>query len=207
MKDLNRTNLPNITPRQLRIMQFGGGNFLRAFVDQIVQQLNQETNFNAGVAIIKPTERGDYQELRQQDGLFSVQLEGLQNGQFVQKLEIVDCVQKVIHPYTQWATYLELAKNPEVRFIISNTTEAGIKFDAEDSLSDTSPHEFPAKLTLWLFERFKHFQGALDKGCVLLPCELIEANGDTLKSTIFQYADHWEIDTDFHKWINESCSL
>ena len=90
MKDLNRTNLPNITPRPLRIMQFGGGNFLRAFVDQIVQQLNQETNFNAGVAIIKPTERGDYQELRQQDGLFSVQLEGLQNGQFVQKLEIVD---------------------------------------------------------------------------------------------------------------------
>ena len=116
-------------------------------------------------------------------------------------------MQKVIHPYTQWATYLELAKNPEVRFIISNTTEAGIKFNAEDGLSATPPHEFPAKLTLWLFERFKHFQGALDKGCILLPCELIKANGDTLKSKIFQYADHWEIDTDFHKWINESCTF
>ena len=207
MKNLNRINLPNIKPRPLRIMQFGGGNFLRAFVNHIVQELNQETDFNAGVVIVKPTKRGDYQELREQDGLFSVQLEGLENGQFVQKLEIVDCVQNVIHPYTQWAAYLELAKNPEIRFIISNTTEAGIKFNAEDSLSDTPPHEFPAKLTLWLFERFKHFQGALDKGCILLPCELIEANGDTLKSVILQYADHWKIDTDFHKWVNESCTF
>lgn len=209
MKKLNRftANEPKKLP--LKVMQFGGGNFLRAFVNWMIQVLNQETDFNGGVAIIKPTARGDYKTLKSQDGLFTVVLDGIKNGQLIAEKTLVDCVQEVVNPYTDWDSYLELAKNPELRFIISNTTEAGIKFNTEDSFGHHPPKEFPAKLTLWLFKRFQHFGNDASKGCVLLPCELIEGNGAALKKTILQYAEHWRLGEDFMNWIytaNHFCS-
>lgn len=204
MEYLNRSALSHIEPRPIKILQFGGGNFLRAFIDLIVHELNEKAGFNAGVAIVKPTERGDYRELKSQDGLFSVELEGIQQGKFVRQLHIVDCVQQVVNPYTEWEAYLDLAKNPDLRLVISNTTEAGIKFDAKDTAEDRPPKEFPAKLALWLLERYHHFNGARDKGCILLPCELIEDNGSALKRTILQYAEHWDAPEGFKTWIDQS---
>ncbi|SHJ10310.1 tagaturonate reductase [Pseudozobellia thermophila] len=204
MEYLNRSAIGHIEPRPVKILQFGGGNFLRAFVDQIVQDVNEKTDFNAGVALVKPTERGDYKELKSQDGLFSVELEGMQKGRFLRKLQIIDCVQQVINPYTEWNAYINLAKNPDLRFIISNTTEAGIQFNPGDRAEDRPPKEFPAKLALWLLERYRHFKGAHDKGCILLPCELIEDNGTALKRTVLQYADHWGTPDGFKTWIDQS---
>ncbi|MEO9662221.1 MAG: tagaturonate reductase, partial [Maribacter dokdonensis] len=205
MEILNSKAITDRKSLPIKVMQFGGGNFLRAFVDISIQKINNATTFNAGVAVIKPTARGDYQKLKSQDGLFSVQLEGYENNTFVQDLTVVDCIQKVINPYSEWQKYIDLSKTPELRFIISNTTEAGIVFNSDDAFDHTPPKEFPAKLTVWLFHRFTHFDGALDKGCILLPVELIDKNGEALKQCILQYADHWSLSDAFKNWISEAC--
>ncbi|WP_273565485.1 tagaturonate reductase [Maribacter halichondriae] len=204
MSQLNRelSNRPKKLP--LKIMQFGGGNFLRAFVDWMVQVLNEEADFNAGVVIIKPTERGDYHALKSQEGLFTVVLDGIKNGKLMAEQKLVDCVQKIVNPYSEWDAYLALAENPDMRFIVSNTTEAGIKFNSEDKFGGNPPKEFPAKLTVWLYHRFRHFKGDILKGCIALPCELIEDNGAALKACILKYANHWKLDDAFKNWINAS---
>ena len=207
MKVLNSSAFQSRKSLPIKVMQFGGGNFLRAFVDISIQKINSATNFNAGVAVVKPTERGDYKALKSQDGLFSVNLEGYANDKFVQELTLVDCVQKVVNPYTEWDAYLSLAELPDLRFIISNTTEAGIVFNTDDTFDSNPPKEFPAKLTVWLFHRFKHFKGDADKGCMFLPVELIEKNGEALKDCILQYAQQWHLGKAFKYWIVHSCTF
>jgi len=190
-------------------MQFGGGNFLRAFVDWMVDILNKETDFNGGIAIVKPTAGGDYSELKAQDGLFTIILDGIKDGELVAEKSLVTSVQKVVNCYTEWETYLDLAKDPDLRFIVSNTTEAGIKFNKEDKFEDGPPTEFPAKLTVWLHHRFRYFEGDTSKGCILLPCELIEDNGDALKKCVLDYTDSWQLGNEFREWIesaNHFCS-
>ncbi|KKM18406.1 hypothetical protein LCGC14_1666000, partial [marine sediment metagenome] len=204
MKELNRETTDKKEMLPLRVMQFGGGNFLRAFVDWMVQVLNEETDFNGGVVVIKPTERGDYKTLKSQDGLFTVILDGIKNGNLIAEKRIIDCVQEVINPYSEWDAYLKLAENGNLRFIVSNTTEAGIKFNAKDGFNDAPPKEYPGKLTLWLYHRFQYFEGSASKGCILLPCELIENNGDVLKETVIKYAQHWQLGNDFKSWLQNS---
>ncbi len=209
MQQLNRTHTgqPKVLP--LKVMQFGGGNFLRAFVDWMVQVLNEETGFQGGIAIIKPTERGDYSELKSQEGLFTVVLDGISEGKLIAEKKQVAAVQEVINCYSEWQAYLDLAKSETIRFIVSNTTEAGIKFNPQDTKGDAPPKEFPAKLTYWLYHRFLYFKGSPDKGCILLPCELIENNGEALKKAVLQYADHWKLEEAFTHWIktaNHFCS-
>ena len=201
MQKLNRTTANKTTIAPERVMQFGGGNFLRAFTDWMFDVLNKETNFNGSVVIIKPTKRGDYDELKQQEGLFHVALDGIRNGELVSTVSLVESVSRVIQPYTEWDAYLKLAESETLRFIVSNTTESGIKFSDSDTLDDNPPHEFPAKLTVWLHHRFTFFKGEKDKGCIIMPCELIEQNGDVLKETVLQYAKHFELGTDFITWI------
>jgi len=204
MQILNRktTNTQNRAPE--RVLQFGGGNFLRAFADWMFDVLNKETDFNGSIVVVKPTKRGDYTELKEQDGLFYVALDGIRKGKLVSNLILVENVSRVIQPYNEWDTYLKLAESETIRFIVSNTTESGIKFSKEDSLNDNPPHEFPAKLTIWLHHRFQYFKGAKDKGCILLPCELIEQNGAALKATILQCAKHFDFSNDFISWIKEA---
>ncbi len=205
--DRSTTQKPVIHP--IRVMQFGGGNFLRAFCDWMFDVLNKTTDFNGSVAVIKPTERGDYTALRAQDGLFTVALDGIKNGKTISEVTLVESISTVIQPYTEWDKYLELAELPELRFIVSNTTEAGILFSKNDKITDCPPKEFPAKLTLWLHHRYSYFNGAEDKGCILLPCELIENNGEALKETVLQYAEHWQLKQGFIDWIlncNYFCS-
>ena len=204
MQKLNRntTKIQKVYP--IKVMQFGGGNFLRAFVDWMIDVLNKETGFNGGVAIIKPTRGGDYAELKAQEGLFTVVLDGIKQGNLIAEKTLVSSVQEVINAYTEWQTYLDLAKNTDMRFIVSNTTEAGIKFSTEDSFEDSPPREFPAKLTVWLHHRFQHFDGDTTKGCIFLPCELIENNGIALKQAVLQYIEHWQLGPDFKNWIDSS---
>ncbi|WP_147676272.1 tagaturonate reductase [Algibacter pacificus] len=204
MKKLNRITANKPVMQPVRVMQFGGGNFLRAFCDWMFDVLNKTTDFNGSVAIIKPTERGDYTALKSQEGLFHVALDGIRDGALFSEINLVESVSQVIQPYKEWGAYLQLAEQPEIRFIVSNTTESGIIFSEIDKQTDAPPKEFPAKLTLWLFHRFNYFKGAKDKGCVFLPCELIENNGDVLKDTIIKYATYWKLEQEFINWIENS---
>lgn len=204
MLSLNRKNTNNIKSRPLKVMQFGAGNFVRAFVDWAIHVLNNETNFNGSIAVIKPTKNGGYTELKGQEGLFTVVLDGIKDGDLVSEKTVVTEVSKVIHSYAEWHKYLNLATEPELRFIVSNTTEAGIKFNSEDKLIDSPAKEFPAKLTRWLHDRYTYFKGDPSKGCILLPCELIEDNGGALQNTILQYASHWQLEEGFEKWIKHN---
>lgn len=189
----------NIYPN--KILQFGGGNFLRCFVNWMVQILNEETNFNAGVIIVKPTKPGDYKKLKLQDGLFTTVLEGIKNGNLVEEKRLIDCVQDIVNPYLEWQKYLNIAKKEDLRFVVSNTTEAGIKFNPKDKYNDKPPQEFPAKLAILLHHRYKYFNGDLSKGFIILPCELIESNGEELQKIILKYANFWELEDDFKNWI------
>ena len=193
------------TARPLRVLQFGGGNFLRAFVDWMIDVLNEQTDFNAGVAVVKPTPRGDYEELRAQDGLFTVVLDGVRRGETVADRRVVTCVQRVIQPYTERAAYLATAEEPELRFVISNTTEAGIRFREEPLPAEGMPTEFPAKLCLWLHHRWTHFSDddGRGRGCILLPLELVEDNGRALRQAVLEYAEHWDLPIAFTTWVKE----
>jgi len=200
---LNRKTQKVVKELSPKILQFGGGNFLRGFIDYMVQVLNEETDFAGSVIIVKPTERGDYAALKSQDGLFHVSMNGIKDGKLVTENKLVSCVDEVLHAYHEWDAFLKTAEVPSLRFIISNTTEAGIKVDEKDTFSEKAPHEFPAKLTRWLHHRFQHFSGSAASGCILLPCELIENNGIALSKCILQYADLWSLGEEFKKWVVE----
>jgi len=204
---LSRTNLGLEEKLPIKIVQFGEGNFLRAFVDYAIQQLNNSLNFNAGVAVVQPIDRGMVDMLNDQDGLYTLFLKGIQKGEEIQQKELIINIVKGINPYTDFQEYLDLAKEASLQFIISNTTEAGITYVETDTMDMQPPSSFPAKLTLLLHERFQHFNGATDKSLTIIPCELINYNSETLKEIILQYATLWKLDSAFITWINESCSF
>ncbi|MEM9917269.1 MAG: tagaturonate reductase [Bacteroidota bacterium] len=200
---LNRTsaNCPVHFPP--KVLQFGGGNFLRAFADRMIDDLNEQTNFNGSVIVVKPTERGAYAALDKQEGLFHVSMNGVRDGQLFSENQLVRCISRVLHSYQEWEEFLKTAEIPSIRFILSNTTEAGIQASETDQLTDHPPKEFPAKLSRWLYHRFQSFDGRKDAACIFLPCELIENNGDALRRCILQYADWWSLGEKFKHWIVE----
>ncbi len=201
MKKLNRKNLQLNTKLPIKVVQFGEGNFLRAFVDFAFQQLNNEINFNAGIAVVQPIEKGLINMLNNQDGLYTLFLNGIKNGKEIQTKELITNIVKGIDPYSNFKEYLQLAKEEDLEFIISNTTEAGISFDPKDTPNMQPPNSFPAKLTLLLYERFKCFNGNPDKGLTIIPCELINYNADNLKEIILKYSEKWSLETDFKTWL------
>lgn len=203
MQKLNRQTTQLLANRPNKVLQFGGGNFLRAFTDWMIDELNKTADFNAGVIIVKPTEKSDYTALRAQDGLFHLLTNGLRNGELVAETQLIQCIQQIIHPYREWDHYLKSAESPTIRFIISNTTESGIQFSPSDQFSDSPPSEFPAKLTKWLYHRWQYFQGKAERGCIILPCELIEQNGQILQSLVLKYAELWNLEKTFNNWIKE----
>jgi tagaturonate reductase len=202
LKSLNNSSVGRQTKRKTKILQFGEGNFLRAFVDWMVDKLNDNTDFNGSVTIIQPISRGLVELLNKQDGLYHVQLQGVKNGKPYSNIELVQSVEGGLNPYKHYQEFLRLGENPDVEFIVSNTTEAGIAFDENDTDYKTIPNSFPAKLTALLHHRFQHFAGDPDKAPVVIPCELIDKNGDNLKKYVAQYADLWDTSDDFKQWIN-----
>ncbi|MCF4101062.1 tagaturonate reductase [Gillisia sp. M10.2A] len=206
-KILNRENL-GITERlPIKVVQYGEGNFLRAFVDYIIDKLNKEAGFNAGVAVIQPLPDGLVNMLNHQDGLYNLFMKGIKKGKEIQENVTISCIQKGIDPYKHYQEYLDLAKEEELQFLISNTTEAGIAFDKSDTLKGFPHKSFPAKVTALLYERFKYFNAASDKGLTIIPCELINNNADTLKEIILKYAELWSLEPEFKTWLNESSSF
>jgi len=203
-KTLNQETANDVTRYPERIVQFGGGNFLRAFVDWVVQILNEETDFDSGIVLVKATS-GTYDTLDAQDKLYHVYLHGIQNGEFTEQTKLITSVNRTVYPYEGdgFSDYLEVAKQPEIRFIFSNTTESGIEYVDSDKQTDIPPSSFPAKLTLFLYERYKAFDGASDKGCIIIPTELIVDNATKLREIILQYADLWGLGDGFKSWIND----
>lgn len=204
MKQLNRNTVSNLKKQPIKVLQFGEGNFLRAFVDYAIQTLNNECDFNAGVAVIQPLPGGMVEMLNQQDGLYNLFMKGIWQGEEIQEKELISNIVKGVDPYKDFNGYLELAKLEELEFVISNTTEAGIAYNPEDRFDMAPPSSFPGKLTRLLFERFKHFNGAKSKGLTIIPCELINHNAETLKKVILQYIDLWQLEDAFKAWILES---
>jgi tagaturonate reductase len=195
----------------IKVLQYGEGNFLRAFVDWQIEQMNQKADFNAGVAIIQPLPHGTVELLNEQDCLYTLFLQGMENGTPVRKHSVIGCVNKAINPYENYADYLSLAGCKTLRLVVSNTTEAGIAFDPACSLDDTPPVSFPAKLTQFLYRRYQIFNGAKESGLIIIPCELIDRNGEKLKKCVLQYAEQWKLEHSFIEWLNQAntfcCSL
>ncbi|MBW2961773.1 tagaturonate reductase [Mesonia aestuariivivens] len=207
MERLTRKNTNITTTLPIKVVQFGEGNFLRAFVDFVIDKLNKEADFNAGVAVIQPLSGGLVKMLNEQDGLYNLFMKGVKQGKEIQEQRTISCIQKGINPYTDYKEYLKLAEEESLEFIISNTTEAGIAYDETDTLEGTPHKSFPAKLTALLYRRFKHFNADITKGLTIIPCELINYNADTLKKIILQYAELWKLEADFVTWINQSNSF
>ncbi|MGB3143605.1 MAG: tagaturonate reductase [Maribacter sp.] len=207
MQKLNRENTATTNRLPIKVVQFGEGNFLRAFVEYAFQTLNKEVDFNAGIAVVQPIDRGMVSMLNDQDGLYTLFTKGIKDGKEVEEKELITTIEKGIDPYANFKEYLNLAKEPELEFIISNTTEAGIAYVASDTFEMKPPSSFPAKLTKLLHERFSYFKGDKDKGLTLIPCELINYNSDTLKQIILDYIGLWNLSDDFRDWVLNSCTF
>jgi len=190
-----------------KVLQFGEGNFLRCFVDWMFQELNKKAGFNGSVVVVQPIDRGMVNLLNEQDGLYTVYLRGLKNGKAESKHEVIDVISRGINPYQDFQSFLRTAEQPEMRYVISNTTEAGIAFDDSDKSTDAPPKSFPAKLAIWLHHRYQTFHGDPSKGVHLIPCELIEKNADNLKRIILQLSAKWGYEEGFVNWLNKACTF
>ncbi len=196
--------------RPERILQFGEGNFLRCFIDWQVDILNEKKGLNAGVVVVRPIDTDFPPLLDTQDGLYTSIIRGYdEQGELKNEKRLISCITREIPVYKEYDKFLALAENPDLRFIVSNTTEAGIAYNPEDRYDDRPQSAYPAKLTRFLHERFKKFGGSSDSGFILIPCELIDYNGDALKEIVLKYADLWNLEEEFVSWIekdNTFCS-
>ena len=206
MQKLNRQNVV-VTKPPIRVVMFGEGNFLRAFVVPAFQALNTKAAFKAGVAVVQPIANGMIDTLKEQDGLYTLFTKGIKEGIAVEEKELIPNIVKGVNPYTEFEAYLKLAETESLEFIISNTTEAGIAFDSSDTAAMQPPNSFPAKLTLLLHRRYIHFKGSAESGLTVIPCELINRNAATLKKYILDYADAWQLPEAFKDWIQTACSF
>lgn len=180
-----------------RVLQFGEGNFLRGFVDWMFDRLNKERGGDFGVVIVQPRPGDKITRLNNQDGLYTLYSRGLINGVKAEELRIIECITRGINPYENTAGFFECAKNPDLRYIVSNTTEAGIEYRKEECNFNTTT--FPGRLTMFLKARYD----AGLNGFLILPCELIDNNGDSLKECVLKYAEDWDYGEDFLRWVNE----
>lgn len=186
-----------------RVIQFGEGGFLRGFVDYFLYKLNEKGVWEGKVVIVQPIEKGMCDLLASQNCEYNLYLRGIDNGEVVNERTHIDVISRCVNPYTQNDEYMKLAENPDFRFIISNTTEAGIEYLGTEKLDDKPAKSYPAKLTQLLYKRFK--LGL--PGFIIIPCELIDNNAGFLKEYILKYAALWELEDEFVEWINNDCSF
>lgn len=179
------------------VIQFGEGNFLRGFFNYFLQKMNEKGLYDGKAVIIQPRAGGKCGLLNEQDCKYNLYLRGIQNGEIVKEHTFIESVSRCIDPYKDFDGYLALADNPDFRFIVSNTTEAGIEFVDSCKFDDTPALSFPAKLTQLLYRRFKNGL----KGFILLPCELIDNNGAELKKCVLKYAKLWNLEAEFATWL------
>ncbi|MFT4094806.1 MAG: tagaturonate reductase [Niabella sp.] len=205
MRPLNKTTVQK-PAYPVKIMQFGEGNFLRAFVDWMIDKANNEGILHHGIALVQPIGGGDFiKELfEKQDCLYHVYLEGIRDKQPVKEVALIKSVAEIINPYTEYKKYEDLFLSEGLETIVSNTTEAGIRYEAGDDLNATPPKSFPAKMTALLYRRFKKFNGDASKGLQIVCCELIEDNGSTLREYVIKHAQANNLGDDFIAWVSTS---
>ncbi|MBQ3427011.1 MAG: tagaturonate reductase [Clostridia bacterium] len=196
MERLHRQEPSKLTER---VLQFGEGNFLRGFVDWMFDRLNKENGGDFGVVLVQPLDVGLVDMINEQDGLYDLYLRGLQDGTPVEEERVVECVTRGINPFRNTDEFFNCALNPDLRYIVSNTTEAGIEYIPGQSAEDFAGTTFPGRLTMFMKKRFD----AKLPGFALLPCELIDKNGAELKACVLKYADDFGYGEDFKKWVNE----
>ena len=187
------------------VIQFGEGGFLRGFVDYFFHKLQEKGLYDGKIVVVQPIEKGMCQMLADQNCEYNLFLRGVENGQVVNEHTHVTSISRALNPYTQYEDYIALAASPDLRVLVSNTTEAGIEYLGTEKLTDMPPKSYPAKLTQFLYKRFE----AGLKGMILLPCELIDNNGDNLKACVLKYADLWELGDGFKDWLekeNDFCN-
>lgn len=205
MNLLNRSTYPDPSPfsvlPEIGILQIGDGNFLRAFADWMIDVTNEAGLLNAQVVIAPPRSAGIVAQLNGQDGLFTVLVRGLQAGQPVTSQRIVRCVVGGVDARQAPERLLTHARDPKTRIVISNTTEAGITYVAQARTPDQWPRSFPAQVATLLWERFAALGGRAETGLILLPTELIEANGTTLRDIVLRHASDWELPQPFSDWV------
>lgn len=182
------------------VIQFGEGGFLRGFVDYFFQKMKDRNLFDGSVVVVQPIEQGMCDMLMKQNCEYNLFLRGIDQGKVVDEHTHIDIISRCVNPYREYDAYMELAQNPDFRFIVSNTTEAGIVFDAENRFEDRPAKSFPGKLTQLLYRRY---QLGL-KGFIILSCELIDHNGEELLKCCEEYAKLWNLGEDFVKWLREN---
>ena len=190
-----------------RVLQFGEGNFLRAFADYWFDMANEKAGWNGKCVLVQPIAQGLTQLINRQEGLYTLYLRGRQNGEEVDAKRVISCVHDCVCPYSEgkWDEVLALARSKDLEIVVSNTTEAGIAYTQGDSQFDqVPPNSFPAKLTRVLYERYTAFKGAADKGLIILSCELIDNNGKELQKCCNNYAKDWNLDAAFIDWMNNA---
>ena len=190
--------------RPIKVIQFGEGNFLRAFVDWMIQKMNDEGGYNGGIAVVQPLKQGLIQMLADQEYTYTHYMRGIKNGEAISEYYKNNTIETGVNPYEDFSAYLQLAHIDTARVIVSNTTEAGIAFDENDTIDKNADVTFPAKLTRLLLERYEKYNGEKDKGFIILPCELIDKNADYLKKYVLQYIELWNLDDAFRTWVEES---
>lgn len=190
-----------------RILQFGEGNFLRAFVDYFVDVMNEKAGFNGKAVLLQPRPQSRpitvKEQLNAQDGLYTLYLRGFEHGQKINSKRVISSVSRCLNAHSDYADFLECAKNPALRYITSNTTEAGIVYDPACRLEDQPAASFPGKLTQFLYRRYELFGNEPGKGFVILPCELIDENGKVLKDCVLRYAKQWNLGDGFLRWLEQ----
>ena len=200
METLNK-KIHSKPERKIKIMQFGEGNFLRAFVEWIIQDLNDKGAIDAGVAVVQPMPFGRVGELEKQDGLYTLRLEGIDGGKNVRKSQVIDVIGDCIDPFTQYEKYLSYGESEDLQVIISNTTEAGIAVDPADTDFTKCPVSFPGKLLALLKRRYDKFGGDASRGLAIVPCELIDDNGEELLRCLTELAKINKMDAKFIEWV------
>jgi len=216
MQGLNRSTLPAIKASQPslscggveklpeRIVQFGEGNFLRAFADWMVCELNAKDLFKGSILVAQPIRQGMAPQIQAQDGLYTVLARGVDRGRTVDQRRLCTSISRAINPYDQWAELQAAFRSSELRFQISNTTEAGIAYVEEAFNANQCPESFPAKVANLLYLRFQTFKGNQQKGLVFLPCELIDRNGSKLRECVLKHAEAWKLPAEFRAWVETS---
>ncbi|MCR2049971.1 tagaturonate reductase [Acetatifactor muris] len=204
MEILNKA-MTNKKERPIRVVQFGEGNFLRAFVDYMIDIANEQGKFDGDIVLIKPISFGSLDSFHRQDCQYTVSLRGMVDGEAKILNRQVTSVADAVDAYEEYDKYMGLAEIDTLRFVVSNTTEAGIVYDAEDKFELNPPKSFPGKLTKFLYHRYETFQGDMDKGLVMLPVELIDDNGIMLKKCVMQLIELWNLGGEFRTWVEEAC--
>jgi len=204
MELLNKS-ISGAVERPVKVLQFGEGNFLRGFVDYMIDVANEKGVFDGSVAIVKPIAYGNLNMFHEQENQYTVVLRGIEDGKEKVETRVITSVSDAVDCIEEYERYAEYAKCDTLRFIVSNTTEAGIVYDETDDFNAVPPKTYPGKLTKFMFERYQHFNGASDKGLVLIPCELIENNGGNLKNCVLQFAKLWNLGDGFVSWVENDC--